>query len=603
MKKTILITLICIFIFLVVVESYIIGYGYYSNPTSIPTNTVANSNIENNVMGKKSSDKPESDAFRGNITVNETSSDKIDFLNKNENSIEGFTVDPNYEYITDSKLKNDELSIVTTDKNIYIKKDGKWAAVLKYGIKEAAYFTACEIVNINGEPYIFAGTSYNGIYYKSVKAKSFSQLMQGLKIPYATGVEMNYVETINKMVIINDYLYLGYSYSYGIQRIDLKEKHFKVQDTPVQLVNGTGEKITDFYFANQTLFATSNYAIYSFNENNSAWDIVQKKEVKNNEAEPPVKGIYLNPYAVSSEKKIDKYIKLANDLGLNAFVIDFKDDSGFVDYDTQVDLALKMKSKRKIVKIDYLLERCKQEKIRVIARIVCFRDPSAYDYNNNQFALWDYTTNAAWEGHKSEKWVDPFCEVYQQYLIDIAAELQAKGVNEIQFDYVRFPSDGEVYKVKYRFKKDIKSKNILLYSFFKKAKENLRIPVSADFYGYNCWYRMNEYIGQDLFLISNYLDAIYPMYYPSHFSKGFYRKGQTQYETNFYIYYHGTRRAFDNTQNTTAVRPWIQAFKMDVDMDYKDYIKAQLYGISNAGIDSYIFWNAGSEYSILYDIL
>ena len=607
MKSTILITLISIFIFLVVVESYIIGYGYYSNNSGI---AIINPETRQLYQEKGPEQIAETKSIitdTASTTVNNSTNDLTAGIPiakpALEKSVDGLEIDTNYEYVTDKKIKSDYLSIVTTDKNIYVKKNGEWKHLLRYGIKESALFTSCEIVNINEETYIFIGTSYTGIYYKSLKNKNFTQLSDGLKIPFATTKGMNYIETVNSLFIIKDHLYIGYAYSKGIQRINLKDRQFKVQDTDLQLVNEVDEKIDEFYFLTGSLFAETGYAVYQFDENSLKWNILQRKPETQKKEESVIRGIYLNPYSVSNEKKIDNYIKLANDLGLNAFVVDLKDDMGYIDYDTSVDLAIKMKSKRKLVKLDYLLEKCKVPGIKIIARLVCFKDYIAYEYNKNEYALWNYKTDKAWEGNKGEKWVDPYNEKYQQYLIDIAKELEAKGIYEIQFDYVRFPSDGETYKIKYRYKKDITGKNILLYSFFKKAKSEIHIPVSADFYGYNCWYRMNEYIGQDLYLISDYLDAIYPMYYPSHFSKGFYRKNLTQYETNYYIYYHGTSRAYDNTKKQTEVRPWIQAFRMDVDIQYKDYIKSQLYGIQKAGKNSFIFWNAGSEYSILNEIL
>ena len=100
-------------------------------------------------------------------------------------------------------------------------------------------------------------------------------------------------------------------------------------------------------------------------------------------------------------------------------------------------------------------------------------------------------------------------------------------------------------------------------------------------------------------LISKYIDVIYPMYYPSHFSRGFYQYKIDQEKTNFYIYKDGVIRAYKIANGKVKVRPWVQSFKWKVNIDYIKYIQSQIDGIKDAGFNSFIFWNPAGNYSIL----
>ncbi|HPB47368.1 MAG TPA: putative glycoside hydrolase, partial [Exilispira sp.] len=117
-----------------------------------------------------------------------------------------------------------------------------------------------------------------------------------------------------------------------------------------------------------------------------------------------------------------------------------------------------------------------------------------------------------------------------------------------------------------------------------------------------CWYKISRHIGQDIFLDSQILDAIYPMYYPSHFSDGFYEKGLGQPDTVRLIYQHGTIRAMENSNYNISIRPWIQAFNLKVKIDMVSYIINEIKGVKEAGINSYIFWNPSCKYSFLYEV-
>ncbi len=519
-------------------------------------------------------------------------------------------VNPEIEYICDYKIKDSKTAIVVTDKNIYVRINGEIKKVSLNGIPSNSYFSSCEMTKYDGKYYIFVGTSYSGLFAKAIDDHKFYHFYIGLKRVFYTSEQSLLFETITSLYAKNQDLFIGYQSSKGVDLLDLISYYnmkncdkciYDIKKINFPLQDNLKQKIEKFFELDGKLYVYTNYGIYKYEQES----FVLQKEFEDQQKviDDSIKGIYVSSFAASSKNRIDKLIDIAKYCNLNTFVVDFKDDYGYLSYGSKLKLAKEMGSSRDLIDVDYLFSKAKENNIKIIARVTSFRDPIAYNYDNHKFAIWSKSKNEPWSGAKSiEKWIDPYNEEYLNYLIDVAKEIEGFGVYEIQFDYVRVPAEGKTSDIKYRYKTKNISHNVQLSSFFKKAKESLKLPVSADFFGYQCWYKISKHIGQDIYLSSMILDAIYPMYYPSHFSKGFYSKDLNQIQTAKLIYKDGIIRAFENSNYSIAIRPWIQAFKLDVKEDYVSYIKAQLEGVREAGINSYIFWNPSSDYDILYQV-
>lgn len=519
-------------------------------------------------------------------------------------------VNPDYEYINDYKIKDSHTAIIVTDKNIYVRLNDEIKQISLDGIPGNAYLTSCEMTKQDNKYYIFIGTSYSGLFAKSLDDSRFYHFFVGIKRVFYTSEQSMLFETITSLYAKENNLFIGYQSSKGVDILDLKSYYsmrssknaiYNIKKANFELKDDFKQKIEKFFEIDGILYAYTNFGIYKFE--NDKFVIDKDFEEENDVIDNNIRGLYVSSFAASSKSKIDKLIDIANYCNLNAFVVDFKDDYGYLSYGSNLELAKKMKSSRNLINIQYLFEKARENNIKIIARIVSFRDPIAYDYDNNKFALWSKSKNSAWTGAKSiEKWIDPYNEEYLNYLIDVAKEIENLGVYEIQFDYVRFPAEGNVSDIVYRYNKNNVSKNNQLFKFLSKVRENIKISLSIDFFGYQCWYRISKHIGQDIFLNSQIVNAIYPMYYPSHFSKGFYSKGINQLESVRLIYKHGTTRAMENSNYKVAIRPWIQAFKMDVNEDFVQYIKNEVLGVIESGINSYVFWNPASDYNVLYEV-
>lgn len=336
------------------------------------------------------------------------------------------------------------------------------------------------------------------------------------------------------------------------------------------------------------------------------------------------KSVYASAYQCRLQSGIDKFKKIISDNNLNSLVIDMKDDYGLLRYDTN-DEFVKEKATVTQYKIDldHFVSEFKKDNVYLIARIVVFKDRNLSRYSGGKFAVWDKTTNRAWQGTKGmedvtddegnvieqkmsyydEFWVDPYAPEVWEYNVAIAKELIARGFDEIQFDYIRFPTDGlNLRDATYRHHSKGMDKESALISFLSYARENIDAPIGIDIYGANGWYRSGTRTGQDSELLAEYVDVICPMFYPSHFEAEF-MYFEPYVDRTYRIYYYGTYRNTMMTRNRAIIRPWVQAFKLNVRFDRTyygpDYIQKQIFGVRDSADRGYMYWNNGGDYSNL----
>jgi len=299
--------------------------------------------------------------------------------------------------------------------------------------------------------------------------------------------------------------------------------------------------------------------------------------------------------------------------------VDCKDDFGYVTYDTNLELPKKAGAVEKRFRLDELLRRAHENGIYVIGRVVVFKDKQLYHYENYKHAVWNAQTNQPWrnlvkvepENGQSdpaveprylqrEYWVDPYDPFAWSYNIAIAAELQSRGVDEIQFDYIRFPSDGNLSAIRYRYRREGMDLIDALESFLVLARQSIHIPISADLYGYSTWHRMGNWIGQSVEMVADYADVICPMYYPSHFPRDFIKE-EPYLERARTIYLEGTTRADSIVSGRSLVRPYIQSFLIGGELamgipEYAAYLLNQIQGTLAAPSSGFTLWNASNRY-------
>lgn len=331
------------------------------------------------------------------------------------------------------------------------------------------------------------------------------------------------------------------------------------------------------------------------------------------------KSLYIPCYQAYLPDGISKFKKIILDNDLNSLVIDMKDDYGLLRYDSKdPEVLKKAKISQYAVNLEHFVSEFKKDNIYMIARIVVFKDRNLSLYSNGKYAVWNKATDKPWvgakgwevdeEGNKTlsyydENWVDPYCPEVWEYDVAIAKELISRGFDEIQFDYIRFPTDGtNMGSASFRWQSPGMDKESALISFLSYARENINAPIGIDIYGANGWYRTGARTGQDVETLAEYVDIICPMFYPSHFENQF--LNYEPYEERPYrIYFYGTYRNTVIARNKIVVRPWIQTFFLNVPYDKKyydaEYVRKETFGVRDSVNRGYMHWNNGGNYSKL----
>lgn len=292
-------------------------------------------------------------------------------------------------------------------------------------------------------------------------------------------------------------------------------------------------------------------------------------------------------------------IDVINSSGFDAAVIDMKDDIGNIYFEASNPEASQIGAQRPRSEVLETIKRLKAEDIYMIARVVVFKDQRLFHGFNSKYAIRDRETGKPWRGVPREFWVDPHSGFVHDYNIALSRDIEKLGFDEIQFDYIRFPSDGPVHRCVYPYKKEEDTyKSEPIVDFLYKAGEVLSVPVSVDIYGFNSWYRGGNWIGQDMEEFARASDVICPMVYPSHFGNRFYDRYDHDIRPERIIH-DGGERTVKIVRDRVVVRPYLQAFRMLSPSWGTGYILGQAEGALESGCGGFTYWNARGRYDII----
>jgi hypothetical protein len=347
-------------------------------------------------------------------------------------------------------------------------------------------------------------------------------------------------------------------------------------------------------------------------------------------------GLYLPVNHAMDSGSLKPYLDVIGKGGLNMIVIDMKDDYGRLRFDTKNPAITAKGRVFRPVDIEAFLRDMKSRGIYCIARVVVFKDPEVAKKENGKFAVWDAKHSKPWLGYRDarvkktsitsedrrnelmqffpadnpeyeivrtfydEKWVDPYSEEVWEYNAAVAEELHERGFDEIQFDYIRFPTDGvNIGDVRYRWQDQGMDMESAILSFLRHVRRRVKAPISIDIYGANGWYRTGARTGQEVELLAPWVDIISPMYYPSHFEQYFLAQNPPELRP-WRIYYQGTLRTSRIGRGRIIVRPWVQAFTLNVSYDRRyynaNYVRYETQGVRAAGDGGLMYWNNSGRY-------
>jgi hypothetical protein len=335
-------------------------------------------------------------------------------------------------------------------------------------------------------------------------------------------------------------------------------------------------------------------------ETNSSgpFDNADKEKVK-------AKGLYLT--ATSAGARLDHYIELANTTEINSYVIDFKDDDGYVTFDTKNETAKEVGA----VDVRYdpkkVVEELHKNDIYAIARIVCFKDPFLAKGKEDQAI---HTLDGGLYIHNNMAWLNPYNEKNWDYNLELAKEAIEYGFDEVQFDYVRFP-DGKKSEMDFG---DTGGKELYeqIESFLARAREELPKEIlSADIFAITLESPEDtENIGQYFERIGENVDYLCPMAYPSHYALGQKINGVTFEKPDLQpgevvkqTLLKGKDRLAEVDGYTPELRTYIQDFTASWigAGNYQEYgaaqLRAQIDGLKEAGFEEWICWDPMNTYS------
>ncbi len=312
-----------------------------------------------------------------------------------------------------------------------------------------------------------------------------------------------------------------------------------------------------------------------------------------------VRGIYMSSWVAGTKNFRNNLTNLVMDTELNAIVIDFKDSEGVVSTPAGIGASMdriNAGSKRAPDLQNYIAE-LHSKGIYTVARIAVFEDPI---YSKNNFAEAVQTSQGSlWKDRHGLSWVDPSSLDFHQYILELCLEAYDLGFDEINLDYIRFPTDGSKDKVFPISDYSQKQKIITDFvSYIYKELNSRSIPMSIDVFGQIVSTADDMGIGQYYEDLLVNTDIISPMVYPSHFYPGYKNLSRPEsmpYETIKYSIQDAIRRR-EAIGSTTEIRAWVQDFSLAIPYGLYE-VKEQIRALEELGIQSYFVWDPKNKYT------
>ena len=313
----------------------------------------------------------------------------------------------------------------------------------------------------------------------------------------------------------------------------------------------------------------------------------------------PVRAVYMTSWVAGERSLRSGIVSLIESSELNAVVIDVKDFSGKISFEVS-DEKLKVASEERIPDIKDFIKYLHGKNIYVIARISVFQD-LYYSGAHPELAV-KKLNGAVWKDKKGLSWIDPVAREYWDYTVLVSKEAERVGFDELNFDYVRFPSDGNMRDIAYDHWDEVTPRIEVMGDFFAYLSDELsglNLPLSVDLFGMVTTNTDDLNIGQLLETADLYFDYISPMVYPSHYPVtfiGLANPAANPYEVVHYSLSKASERLLSASSSPQKLRPWLQDFDLGVDYDAGMVNKQKQAGY-DLGINSWMMWNAANKYT------
>ena len=340
---------------------------------------------------------------------------------------------------------------------------------------------------------------------------------------------------------------------------------------------------------------------------------VEKKEIplpKRVQQKDFTQGLYLTAWTVSSSK-FETILDSAQAAGINTIVFDLKNMNGHIFFNYSDSNNNDKSNIKPIFNMEKVVEKIHQHEMRAVARLVMFHDQHMAKLRPE----WrpQKKDGTAWRESKKLKpsWLDSSHPDVQKRLLNLIDVVSDSTIDEIQLDYVRFPTQGNLSEAIFHFQAIDKRRSVSDSTYVKREKSDIikdfvrraqaicskkKVTLTGDLFAIIAWQSKNDVknTGQSICKITHHFQSIHPMIYPSHFAKDFsFRKNI--WDEPYYIVYKATKLTQENSQPSCKVTPYIQANEWRAHYT-KKYVYAQIQAIIDRKADGYILWNASNKF-------
>ena len=319
-----------------------------------------------------------------------------------------------------------------------------------------------------------------------------------------------------------------------------------------------------------------------------------------------VRAVYLTGVMAGSNHGL-RIIRRWRELGGNAVVFDIKDSDGVLNI--AFDHPLATDKKRPVISdLPKFVRFLHSQGMHAIARIAIFRDEHLV-VTHPELAVKSKRTGQPWRENGKLVWTDSSNLKVQEYDIALAKFVGKSGADEVQFDYVRFPAEGDQKDAQFAYMKDHPDwhRTDVITHFLKDAYAELHpegVLLSLDVFGVMAWQRPVDlaHTGQDIPNMAKYCDVLSPMIYPSHFfgMDGYAHPGDAP---EHFIGESMERFRLITKDTGVVLRPWLQAFAWRTKTYSPKYIEVQVATSKEKGGIGFLFWNANNNYSKPYEAM
>jgi hypothetical protein len=306
-----------------------------------------------------------------------------------------------------------------------------------------------------------------------------------------------------------------------------------------------------------------------------------------------VRGVHVTMALASLAGKLDDYLSIP---GLTALELDVKDENGEVGFlMPATSLARKVGASKPYYKASAVAGEAREAGVYLIGRVVVFEDP-ILSAERPDLAI-RTSGGGVWENNAGLGWVNPYDERVWDYVISIAKAAARAGFDEIQFDYVRFPSDGPIESAVFPGK-TAEPPGWTITRFVQYASKQLKplgVRVSVDLFGLSATRDLG--VGQVPGRLAKYVDAVYPMVYPSHYNPGEFNLSDPSSVPGRTV-----SRSLRDFRNALVGRkamliPWLEDFSLTSDRRPPEEVQAQIDAARRHNAKGFLLWNPSGVYT------